>query len=65
MQQPQPPSIPLSATGKSVKSRATDRQTPSQEAALSKLKERSQRQPGVSGQPRKVANYARQDNFLL
>jgi hypothetical protein len=64
LQQHQLHSASLSATGKSLKLRATDRQTPSQGAALSKLKEKSQRQP-LSSHPRKVANYARQDNFLL
>lgn len=57
----------LSATGKSLKPRASDRQTPSQEAALSKLKEKAtkqQSQSNPSSHPRRVVNYSRQENFM-
>lgn len=53
----------LSATGKSLKLRASDRQTPSQETALSKLKEKSTKLSANTSHPRKVVNYSRQENF--
>jgi hypothetical protein len=58
----------LSATGKALKLRASDRQTPSQEAALVKLKEKTSRaNPShslhSSHPARRVVNYARQENF--
>jgi hypothetical protein len=54
-----------SHNGKSTKYRSTDRQTPSQEAALQRLKDKSLKNLQSHHPPRhKVVNYGRQENFL-